>query len=39
MRAATATFRLVSDRSPKLVTVFAFARDRSLTAELPIEFV
>ena len=39
LRAGVATLRLVSETSPRLVTLFAFSADRLLTAELPIEFV
>ncbi len=39
LRDGRATFQLVSDNSPKLVTVFAFSADRLLGAELPMEFI
>ena len=39
LQAGTATFRLVSESSPRLVTVFAFSHDQQLRAELPLEFI
>lgn len=39
LKSGRAAFRLVPESAPKLVTVYAFAADPQLTAELRVEFV
>lgn len=39
LRAGQAAFRLIAENAPKLVTVYAFAEDSALRAEIPVEFI